>query len=137
MTLDHKAAYLNATMKGPEVRMMLSSEVSEILCEVCEDYRAYRRHNGTILVQLQKALYGYIQLSITLEDLGYSRNPYNKCVFNKVSDRKTNTILVYVDDLLLTSSKQSELNMVANALRDRNSGVTVKTGQQHDFLGIN
>ena len=38
MTLDHKAGYLNATMKGPEMSMMLSSEVSEILCEVCEDY---------------------------------------------------------------------------------------------------
>ena len=145
MTLDHKAAYLNATMKGPEVKMMLSKEVSETLCEVCEDYRAYLRHNGTILVQLQKALYGCIQsavlwyeeLSSTLEGLGYSRNPYDKCVFNKFSDGKTNTILVYVDDLLLTSSKQSDLDMVANALRDRYGGVTVKTGQVHDFLGIN
>ena len=96
----------------------------------------YRRYNGTILVQLQKALYGCIQsavlwyeeLSSILEDFGYSRNPYDRCVFNKVSDKKTNTILVYVDDLLLTSSKQSDLDMVANALRDRYGGVTVKTG---------
>ncbi len=145
MTLDHKAAYLNATMKGPEVRMMLSSEVSEMLCEVCEEYKAYRRNNGTILVQLQKALYGCIQsavlwyeeLSSTLEGLGYCRNPYDKCVYNKVSDGKTNTILVYVDDLLLTSSKQSDLELVANALRERYGGVTVRSGQEHNFLGIN
>ena len=64
MTLDHKEVYLNATMKGPEVKMMLSREVSEILCEVCEDYRVYLRNNGTILVQLQKALYGCIQLAV-------------------------------------------------------------------------
>lgn len=124
-------------MKGPEVRMMLSSEVSEMLCEVCEEYKAYRRNNGTILVQLQKALYGCIQsavlcyeeLSSTLEGLGYCRNPYDKCVYDKVSDGKTNTILVYVDDLLLTSSKQSDLELVANALRERYGGVTVRSGQ--------
>jgi Reverse transcriptase (RNA-dependent DNA polymerase) len=145
LTLDHKTAYLNATMKGPEVKMMLTREASEILCEVCEDYKAYRRGNGTILVQLQKALYGCIQaavlwceeLSNTLEGLGYSKNPYDTCVFNKVSDGVTNTILVYVDDLLLTSAKQSNLDMVAEALRKRYGGVTVKTGREHDFLGIN
>lgn len=58
LTLDHKAAYLNATIKGPEVKMILTKEASKILCEVCEDYKAYRRNNGTITVQLQKALYG-------------------------------------------------------------------------------
>ena len=145
LTLDHKAAYLNAMMKGPEVKMILTKEVSEILCEVCEDYKAYRRDNGTIIVQLQKALYGCIQsavlwyeeLSSTLEGLGYSKNPYDTCVFNKVSDGVTNSILVYVDDLLLTSAKQSNLDMVAQALRERYGGVTVRTGQEHDFLGIN
>jgi hypothetical protein len=61
LTLDHKAAYLNATMKEPAVKMILSKEVSSALCEIDEEYKAYLRGNGTILVQLQKALYGCIQ----------------------------------------------------------------------------
>ena len=50
LTLDHVAAYLNAKTKGPEVKMMMTNEVSGILCEVCEEDKAYRRTNGTILV---------------------------------------------------------------------------------------
>ena len=34
MTLDHKAAYLNATMVGPRVDMLLTPEVAEILCQI-------------------------------------------------------------------------------------------------------
>ena len=144
LTLDHKAAYLNAKMKGPEIKMMLSKEVSEILCDINKEYKTYRRANGTILVQLQKALYGCIQsavlwyeeLSSTLEGLGYSRNPYDTCVFNKIRGGLVDTILVYVDDLMLTSTEQSVLDAVAEALRVRYGGVTVKTGKEHDFLGI-
>ena len=145
MTLDHKAAYLNATMKGLVVKMMLSKEVSNTLCDICKDYKVYLRANGTILVQLQKALYGCIQsavlwyeeLSRTLEGLGYSKNPYDTFVFNKVRGEATDTILIYVDDLMLTSNSQVQLDTVADALRVRYGGVTVKTGKEHDFLGIN
>ena len=94
LTLNHKAAYLNAVMKGPAVKMILSKEVSTILCEISNEFKVYPRANGTILVQLEKALYGCIQsavlwddeLSNTLKDLGYKKNPYDTCVFNKVRD---------------------------------------------------
>jgi hypothetical protein len=52
LTLDQKAACLNATMKGPAVKMILSKEVSSALCEIDQEYKAYLRGNGTILVQL-------------------------------------------------------------------------------------
>ena len=42
-----------------------------------------------------------------------------------------------MDDLLLTSSSQAQLDAVADALRARYGGVTVKSGLEHDFLGIN
>ena len=37
MTLDHTAAYLNADMEGPVVEMMLSPEVSTMLCDIEPD----------------------------------------------------------------------------------------------------
>ena len=145
LTLDHKAAYLNAVMKGPVVKMILSKEVSTILCEISNEFKVYLRANGTILVQLEKALYGCIQsavlwydeLSSTIGGLGYTKNPYDTCVYNKIRDGNIDSILVYVDDLLLTSQSQDELHRVADALRSRYGGVTVKSGTQHDFLGIN
>ena len=78
------------------------------------------------------------QSSLSILDFQIKRCfTYDKCVYNKVSDGETNTILVYVDDLLLTSSNQSDLELVANALRERYGGVTVRSGQEHNFLGIN
>lgn len=48
MTLDHKSAYLNATMSGPRVEMNLSSDVVDILCTMDESYAQYRKYNGTM-----------------------------------------------------------------------------------------
>ena len=58
-------------------------------------------------------------------------------MFNKVRGGATDTILVYVDDLLLTLSSKAQLDTVADALRVRYGGVIVKSGLEHDFLGIN
>ena len=41
MTLDHKAAYLNAAMKGPEVIMLLTPDVSSLLIELDSSYTQY------------------------------------------------------------------------------------------------
>ena len=84
MTLDHKAAYLNAKMLGPPVEMMLSPEVAEILCGIDTKYLQFLRPDKKIAVRLKKALYGCVQsavlwyneLTSTLEELGYRRNPY-------------------------------------------------------------
>ena len=46
------------------------------------------------------------------------------------------TILLYVDDLLITSNTKSEVNAVADTLRNKYGGVTFYVGLQHDYLGI-
>jgi Reverse transcriptase (RNA-dependent DNA polymerase) len=87
MTLDHKAAYLNATMEGPPVEMLISPEVVEILCEIDTSYKRFIRPDNKIAVRLKKALYGcvqsamlwYIELTATLEGMGFQRNPYDTC----------------------------------------------------------
>ena len=144
MTLDHKAAYLNARMEGPPVEMMLSPEVSEILCTIDSKYRRYIRKDGKIAVRLKKALYGCVQsavlwyreLSSTLEQLGFQKNPYDICSFTRMSNGAIDKILVYVDDLFITSKTEDALQKIANALGAKYPTVTVKTGLQHDFLGI-
>ena len=52
---------------------------------------AYRTHNGSILVRLNKALYGciestklwYEEIAGTLRSTGFTANPRDLCVFNK------------------------------------------------------
>jgi hypothetical protein len=64
MTLDHKAAYLNAAMKGPEVIMLLTPDVSSLLIELDSSYTQYLRPDRKIAVRLKKALYGCIQSAV-------------------------------------------------------------------------
>jgi hypothetical protein len=84
MSLDHKAAYLNASMKGPPVMMLLTAEVSALLCRIDSSHKKFLRTNGKIAVRLKKALFGCVQsavlwyeeLSSTLVDIGLIRESY-------------------------------------------------------------
>jgi Reverse transcriptase (RNA-dependent DNA polymerase) len=144
MTLDHKAAYLNAKMLGPPVVMMLPAEVAEMLCNIDSKYSKFLRPDKKIAVKLKKALYGCVQsavlwyneLTSTLEELGFIRNPYDTCSFSRPHQDSYDRILVYVDDLFLSSASEDRLNSVADVLRKKYDAVTFKTGTQHDFLGI-
>ena len=139
MILDHKSAYLNAAMSGPRVEMNLSSDVVDILCTMDESYAQYRKYNGTMKVVLKKALYGCLQSAVlwykeirsTLEEIGYSVNPYDICVFNKRTEDILGTILLYVDDFV-----EKELYNVAEKLKSTYGGVTYNVGIQHDYLGM-
>ena len=97
-----------------------------------------------MIVKLRKALYGciesavlwYKELSSTLLDLGFNKNPYDQCSFTRDRSGETDSILVYVDDLMLTSKSQLVLTKIADALRTKYKEVTTKEGSQHDFLGV-
>ena len=144
MTLDHKAAYLNATMEGPMVEMMLTPEIAGILCGIGPVYRKFLRPDIKITVRLKKVLYGCIQsavlwyneLASTLERIGFTKNQYDICSFDRVRGNTTDRILVYVDDLFITSRDEQVLKYIADALKTSYGGVTVRTGLEHDFLGI-
>ena len=124
MTLDHKAAYLNAQMKGAPVEMLLSPEVAEILCGIDLKYCQYLRPDKKIAVRLKKALYGCVQsavlwyneLTSTLEGLGYKRNPYDTCSFTRMNNGSLDRILVYVDE--------DSLKAVAEVLKAKYDAVT-------------
>ena len=144
MTLDHKSAYLNAEMKGPRVEMLLTADIVDVLCLMDSSYIQYKRYNGTMMVVLRKALYGCVQSAMlwyreirsTLEAIGYSVNPYDICVFNKNVKDVRGTILLYVDDLFITSNVECEVKAVSQALKNKYGGVTINLGLQHDYLGI-
>lgn len=64
MSLDHKAAYLNAAMKGPRREMLLTPEVAKILCRLDPQHKRFLRPDRKIVVMLKKALYGCIQSAV-------------------------------------------------------------------------
>jgi hypothetical protein len=144
MTLDHKAAYLNAEMRGPRVDMLLTPEVAEILCKLDPKHRRFLRPDKKIAVKLKKALYGCIQsavlwyqeLTSTLHEMGFRENPYDICSFTRVRGDTSDRILVYVDDLFITSKDEHVLIDISDTLKAKYGAVTNTIGKEHNFLGI-
>ena len=85
--MDHKAAYLNASMSGPPVNMILT----DILCEIDQRSRLCEKFNGRLSVQLKKALYGciesallwYKELKTTLNEIIFTNKPYDISSFTR------------------------------------------------------
>jgi hypothetical protein len=94
ITLDITGAYLNASMDGEEeVYMYLDKEVvSFVIMLDPTSYADYIDEQGRILVALLRALYRCIESALlwfkhicaTLLALGYTQNPVDRCVFNKM-----------------------------------------------------
>jgi hypothetical protein len=55
MSLDHKAAYLNASTKVPPVMILLTAEVSALLCRIDTSHKKFVTTDGKIAVRLKKA----------------------------------------------------------------------------------
>ena len=144
-TLDIGGAYLNADITEQEVLMKLDPIVAAILVKLRPDYESFMQPDGTIVVKLDKALYGcvesaklwYQNLSGTLISMGFERNPLDICVFNRTDESgKQCTIVVHVDDLMITCKNEATIDKVIADLTERYKDVTVKRGSVHSYVGI-
>jgi len=97
---------------GLKVHMRLDKVMTELLLKIDPSYEVYLEQNGTVVVELDKALYGCVEaaalwyevLKGTIKRDGFEENPYDCCVFNKIcSDGSQMTIALHVDDLMITN----------------------------------
>jgi len=144
-TCDIGGAYLNANMGTNEVLMAIEPRLAEVLVDIAPAYRDSRRDDGSVVVKLEKALYGcvesaklwYEHLRGTLESFGFVVNPYDMCVFNRTRRRGAQcTICVHVDDLLITCADRYQVEDVVRELRRVYGEVTSQIGPVQDYIGI-
>lgn len=143
-TADIRGAYLNARMKGPKVLMKLDGIKAALYAHVNPDARPFLRKDGSMIVQLDKALYGCLpagklwfdDLVATLKAAGYVQNPEDICTFNKTVDGVQCTVIIYVDDLLITSISDELIDELLDALRDKYKELTTTRGLVHQYLGM-
>ena len=144
--LDVSGAFLNAEMTlGVPVHMKLDRTMSELIAEIDWSYSKYVDAGGCIIVLLKKALYGcvesaglwYENLRNTLSCMGYKRNDYDQCVFNKTGgDGHQCTATVHVDDLLIMSKSRVTLDELVEGLRRRYGAITLARGPLLNYLGM-
>ena len=80
----------------------------------------------------------YKNIRSAIESIGYRRNDYDPCVFNKTDDSGTQcTIALYVDDLTATSESAALLlDELEDHLRKTYGTITVKSGDVVDYVGM-
>jgi len=146
--VDIGGAYLNAereSAEGEEIIMELEPMLVTILAKVAPEVKPYVDEKGRLLVELTKAMYGtldaakiwYEKLTGVLLEMGFVPNKVDPCVLNKTINGKQCTIMVYVDDLLVTCADQAGLDEVIAQLEDSFEG-DVKSSSDKDlsYLGM-
>ena len=139
--VDISGAFLNAEMDtGVVVHMRLDKVMSSLLVKLSEDYTRMLDSKGCVVVRLNKALYGcvesaalwYENLRHTMEEMGYRKNEYDVCVFNRVSEGGIQcTATVHVDDLLIRSRSKEMIEELCTGLK---KGMEIQVNLMAQFL---
>lgn len=146
VTIDIAGAYLNADIKDHVVLMRLEPKLADLLVAMePATYSAARNHDGSVIVQLLKALYGCIEsaklwydvLSATLREYGFTENPHDRCVFNLITPTgKQLTVVVYVDDLFITCTDITSVDQFVAFIKQKFVTITEHRGPVHSYLGM-
>lgn len=146
-TVDIAGAYLNASMAptGVAVYMRIDRTLSKMLTKLDPRFAAYVGHTGTVVVRLNRALYGCVEsaglwfdlLQGVLIEYGFVGNRYDPCVMNRDgASKKQTTTTVFVDDLLLTSEIKADIEQVLTYVEKLYPGATVHWGPVVSYLGM-
>jgi len=126
--------------------MKLSKTVTGILVTRKPELKEYVGEDGCIIVELSKTLYGLRESSRAFNDIitenlmlnGYERSRVDKCLFYRQDALGNRSLVVlYVDDLLIMSSRPEDNYALIEKLRLRFKEVSVKEGPRISFLGMN
>ena len=146
-TIDFPSAFLNCPMPddSEEVIMKLDYFMTMVLSEIDPEYSKYIAADGTSTVRLKKALYGCVEsariwndkLNLALTKLGYTRNLYDKCVYNKANeDKSQSTIVVHVDDCVISDKNEDYVDKVMDEIEMEFGEVTKKRGKILNYVGM-
>jgi Reverse transcriptase (RNA-dependent DNA polymerase) len=123
--------------------MLIEPEVAKEIIRQVASFLPFQRRNGVLVVILNKALYGciesakqwYHELAGTLKTNGFKPNPRDICIFNKTTRNAQITIVVYVDDLMMTSTDKSLVLEMERTLRKKYGQFRTSSEKTVSYLG--
>jgi hypothetical protein len=147
--VDIPGAYLSADMYE-EVTMLLRGRLAGLMINTAPNiYRKYitvdAKNQPVLYVKLQKALYGclrsalifYLKFFRDIESQGFTLNPYDPCVANKVINGKQFTVAWHVDDIKMSHVDEKEVSKLITWLKSvYDEDMRVSRGKVHDYLGM-
>ena len=141
--IDIDGAYLHSNLKSKQL-MRLSKTVAETLIKADKTVKNCLLHDGTMIVELQKGLYGlkeagrlwYDLISSTLIKYKFIRSDTDKCLFIYGDGDIYCIIALYVDDMLICCTSNTFVDDLRAKLKKDFKGISEKTGNQLSFLGL-
>ena len=148
--VDIPGAFMQADM-DPGVYMRIDGAMADMLMEI--DHDMYQPHmvveKGKLVmnVELLKALYGTLRaarlfwetLSGKLQEWGFTLNPYDSCVANKIIEGQQCTITWHVDDLKISHVAEHVVRSIIQKIQEasgQHSELSMHIGKRHDYLGM-
>ena len=131
--------FVSVRLSGPAVDAMLKINKSKYAPFVLNE-----KGKKVIYVRLLKAMYGTLTAPIlwyklfasTLLEMGFTINPYDLCVANKVINGKQMTICWYVDDLKVSHVDEKEVKKMIERLEQKFGKMSTTYGKNHTYLGM-
>lgn len=142
--IDVTAAYLEAEMTGEEVFMEADPLITKLILKMDPNLKPFVDEKGKMVFKLDKAVYGCVQsallwyekLSSVLEEMGFSKNATDPCVFNRGEGNDKLSLGVFVDDMIALCSNTQELDRLVRELKGKFGNVTVKMDDDFSYLGM-
>jgi len=145
MTGDIGGAFLEAVLDRTDVYVRLDEVVSKLLIELYPEYREIRQHDGTIIVNLVKAMYGlkeasmkfYEHLTRILMNYGFRKSSYDSALMYKIhEDGSLQLVPLHVDDFSAFGQQHHNLTLI-KYVKEQFYVVNVNTNIiSHQYLGM-
>ena len=150
MTLDIPGAFMQTDI-DETIHIRLDGPLVDLLIKVDPSYQSFvchERGQRVIYTCLNKALYGTLQAAMLFwkelpkfitADLGFTMNPFDSCVANKIIDGKQCTILWHVDDIKMSHVSQEGLESIMKRIEacfGREVPLIVTRRPVHEYLGM-
>jgi hypothetical protein len=124
--------------------MKIDPTLTALLVVIDPSYKEFLLPDGSMIVELLKALYGCVEsanlwynlLSSILIDDGFIANPLDACIFNKLANGFQITVAIYVDDLFISCKDLDVIIALEALLKDKFTDITIRDGLVHSYLGM-
>jgi hypothetical protein len=141
--IDFPGAFLLTTL-GKHRYMWLGKEATAALLSDCPSWKRFMKKNGTMMVRVEGALYGFAEsgkrwfdcLSTFLRDSGYVQSEVDPCIFFKIEGYNRLILSLHVDDILYVSTSDALRDEFLKKVQDRFGAVKHKGGNVIPFLGM-
>jgi hypothetical protein len=143
--VDITCAYLNAKMSNQVVvHMKLNKTLTNMLVDMDDSYTRYINNDGGCIVRLDRALYGCVESAALWADHikgslmygGFTQNPHDICCYNKMYDNVQITVIIHVDDLLITCINQTYIDILTDLLISIYKDIRAVSGRVVGYLGL-